>query len=161
MRVSCMPKKAPDVGPIFESFTADIYTTNRVERGSLAFEVQLACLCCNAEGYVSEGRVELDSLECDGSLFSGQTPNPHARANFFRRSCKHRRRSGLCLFFAESWSFFLPITLLYLVAMASMANKLKDTNDAFKIRDEIGYICVATAVTSGGDIILDGCFFQS
>ena len=47
----------------------------------------------------------------------------------------------------------MPITLLYLVAMASMANKLKDTHDAFKIRNEIGYICVATAITSGGDTV--------
>lgn len=35
------------------------------------------------------------------------------------------------------------------MAMAAMANKLKNTNDAFKIRDEIGYVCVATAITSG------------
>eukprot|EP00752_Nemacystus_decipiens_P009115 g8139.t1 len=59
-----------------------------------------------------------------------------------------RKRSGLCLFFAESWSFFLPTTMLYLVAMGSMANRLKDTRDAFNIRNEMGYICLATAITS-------------
>lgn len=41
------------------------------------------------------------------------------------------------------------MTLLYLAAMGTMANKLKGTNDAFNIRNEIVYICVATAVTSG------------
>lgn len=46
----------------------------------------------------------------------------------------------------------MPITLLYLMAMGAMANRLKDANDAFHIRNEIGYICVATAITSGGVI---------
>lgn len=61
-----------------------------------------------------------------------------------------RRRSGVCYFFAEGYSVFLPITALYLMAMGAMANRLKDANDAFQIRNEIGYICVATAITSGG-----------
>ena len=43
----------------------------------------------------------------------------------------------------------MPITLLYLVAMASMANKLHDTHDAFKIKNEIVFICLSTAITSG------------
>ncbi|CAM9601743.1 unnamed protein product [Ectocarpus sp. 6 AP-2014] len=59
-----------------------------------------------------------------------------------------RSNAGQCLFFDERWSFFFPTTLLYLMAMAAMANKLKNTNDAFKIRDEICYVCVATAITS-------------
>lgn len=44
---------------------------------------------------------------------------------------------------------------MYLAAMAIMANKLKDTHDAFKIRNEIGYICLATAVTSGGGTVFE------
>lgn len=60
-----------------------------------------------------------------------------------------RRRSGICYFFSEEYSVFLPITVLYLMAMGAMANRLKGTNDAFRIRNEIGYICLATAITSG------------
>lgn len=60
-----------------------------------------------------------------------------------------RQRAGKCHFFEERWSIFLPMTLLYLIAMAAMANKLKGTNDAFNIRNEIVYTCVSTAITSG------------
>lgn len=34
--------------------------------------------------------------------------------------------------------------------MAAMASRLKNTDDAFQIRNEMGYICLATATTSGG-----------
>lgn len=54
----------------------------------------------------------------------------------------------------ESWTFFLPLTLLYLAAMAAMASKLKNTNDAFKIKHEIFYVIVATAITSGKSLAL-------
>ncbi|CAM9090784.1 unnamed protein product, partial [Scytosiphon promiscuus] len=59
-----------------------------------------------------------------------------------------RQRAGKCYFFEERWSIFLPMTLLYLIAMAAMANKLKGACDAFNIRNEIVYVCVATAIAS-------------
>lgn len=57
--------------------------------------------------------------------------------------------SGVCLFFDEEYAVFLPMTILYLAAMAAMARNLKDTDDAFQIRNEMVYICLATAITSG------------
>ncbi len=49
----------------------------------------------------------------------------------------------------ESFTFFLPLTLLYLVGMTVMASKLKNINDAFKIKNEICYTIVATGITLG------------
>jgi len=64
----------------------------------------------------------------------------------------------------ESFTFFLPLTLLYLVAMTAMASKLKDANDAFKIRKEMCYTIVATGITSGERVSLTregSCLFYN
>lgn len=57
--------------------------------------------------------------------------------------------AGCCYFFQEGFSIFLPVTVLYLGALAAMASHFKGINDAFKIKNEISHICAATAITSG------------
>ncbi|CAM9849822.1 unnamed protein product [Pylaiella littoralis] len=53
-----------------------------------------------------------------------------------------------CHFFEETWTFFFPFTIMFSIAMAALASKLKATHDVFKIRNEIGFTCVATVGTS-------------
>ena len=98
--------------------------------------------------------LEGPSLPLPPSLPSSLPPSlpPSTKSHFPHPflAALSRRRSGVCYFFSEEFSIFLPLTVLYLMAMRSMANRLKDASDAFRIRNEIGYICLATAITSGG-----------
>lgn len=92
----------------------------------------------------------------DYGVKRAHTPHPptHHQTPFFifvfflliHRSASHPH---CCHFFEEKWSVFFPLTLLFAIVMAAMANKLKSIVDAFKIRDEIGFICLTMVGTSG------------
>lgn len=60
-----------------------------------------------------------------------------------------RNLSGSCFFYEDGFCVFLPLTGLYLAGMVMMASRLRHTNDAFRIKNEMCFICASTAITTG------------